>query len=124
MHAGQLLAEFSQALIGHPVTFTRLAGNSLILYVDWQPGDAYGAEDGVLKATLNNGLRVIVVRNDLAPVVSTAVNYFVGADETPPGFPGTAHALEHMMFRGSPGLSATQLADIGSLIGGNFHANT
>ena len=49
-------------------------------------GSAYGAEDGVLKATLNNGLRVIIVRNDLAPVVSTAVNYFVGADETPPGF--------------------------------------
>src|SRR5882672_12795937 len=68
-------------------------------------GSAYGAEDGVLKATLNNGLRVIVVRNNLAPVVSTAVNYFVGADETPPGFPGTAHAIEHMMFRGSPGLS-------------------
>ena len=87
-------------------------------------GGAYGAEDDVLKATLNNGLRVIVVRNDLAPVVSTAMNYFVGADETPPGFPGTAHALEHMMFRGSPGLSATQLADIGSIIGGNFNANT
>ena len=87
-------------------------------------GSAYGAEDGVLKATLNNGLRVIIVRNDLAPVVSTAVNYFVGADETPPGFPGTAHAIEHMMFRGSPGLSATQLADIGSIIGGNFNANT
>ncbi len=87
-------------------------------------GGAYGAEDGVLKATLNNGLRVIVVRNDLAPVVSTAVNYFVGADETPPGLPGTAHAIEHMMFRGSPGLSATQLADIGSIIGGNFNANT
>jgi zinc protease len=87
-------------------------------------GGAQGAEQGVLKATLNNGLRVIIVRNDLAPVVSTAVNYFVGADDTPPGFPGTAHALEHMMFRGSPGLSATQLADIGSIIGGNFNANT
>ncbi|MGZ5090980.1 MAG: M16 family metallopeptidase [Burkholderiales bacterium] len=87
-------------------------------------GGAQGAEHGVIKATLKNGLRVIIVRNDLAPVVSTAVNYFVGADETPPGFPGTAHALEHMMFRGSPGLSATQLADIGNIIGGNFNANT
>jgi zinc protease len=29
-----------------------------------------------------------------------------------------------MMFRGSPGLSADQLADIGSLMGGNFNADT
>ena len=29
-----------------------------------------------------------------------------------------------MMFRGSPGLSAEQLADIGSILGGDFNANT
>ena len=79
---------------------------------------------GVLRATLDNGLRVVIVRNPLAPVAATSVNYLVGSDETPPGFPGTAHAQEHMMFRGSPGLTADQLADIGSLVGGNFNANT
>jgi zinc protease len=77
-----------------------------------------------LRATLPNGLRVILVRNSLAPVVATSVNYLVGSDEAPAGFPGTAHAQEHMMFRGSPGLSADQLADIGSIMGGNFNANT
>jgi zinc protease len=79
---------------------------------------------GVLRATLPNGLRVILVRNTLAPVVATSVNYLVGSDETPKGFPGTAHAQEHMMFRGSPGLTTEQLADIGSVMGGNFNANT
>jgi zinc protease len=78
----------------------------------------------VLRATLDNGLRVIIVRNTLAPVVATSVNYLVGSDETPAGFPGTAHAQEHMMFRGSPGLSADQLANIGAVMGGNFNANT
>jgi zinc protease len=81
-------------------------------------------QPGVVRAMLANGLRVVIVRNILAPVVSTNVNYLVCADETPPGFPGTAHAEEHMMFRGSPGLTADQLADIGSVIGGNFNANT
>ncbi len=87
-------------------------------------GAAHAAEQSVLRATLANGLRVVIVRNSLAPVVSTAVNYLAGGDETPKGFPGTAHAQEHMMFRGSPGLSAEQLANIGSVMGGNFNANT
>jgi zinc protease len=81
-------------------------------------------EHDVLRATLDNGLRVIIVRNTLAPVVATSVNYLVGSDETPQAFPGTAHALEHMMFRGSPGLTADQLASIGAVMGGNFNANT
>src|SRR5436305_8322089 len=86
--------------------------------------EAAGGSGGVWRATLANGLRVVIVRNTLAPVVATAVNYLVGSDEAPVGFPGTAHAEEHMMFRGSPGLSADQLADIGSVVGGDFHANT
>ncbi|MSP94842.1 MAG: insulinase family protein [Alphaproteobacteria bacterium] len=81
-------------------------------------------ENGVLRATLPNGLRVVLVRNALAPVVATSVNYLVGSNDTPDGFPGTAHAMEHMMFRGSPGMSADQLANIGSVMGGNFNANT
>ncbi|MGA2023252.1 MAG: pitrilysin family protein [Steroidobacteraceae bacterium] len=103
---------------------------ALLLCCAWLTGSLVaapllGAESvPVLRATLPNGLRVIIVRNTLAPVVATSVNYLVGADETPAGFPGTAHAQEHMMFRGSPGLSADQLADIGSVMGGNFNANT
>jgi zinc protease len=82
-----------------------------------------GAGD-VLRATLNNGLRVVIVRNTLAPVVTTAVNYLVGSNEAPAGFPGMAHAQEHMMFRGSRGLSAAQLSYLSALMGGEFDAST
>ena len=78
----------------------------------------------VLRETLPNGMRVIVIHDPLAPVVTTVINYQVGSDETPPGFPGTAHATEHMMFRGSPGLSGDQLADVTAMLGGNFDADT
>ena len=88
------------------------------------PAQTAAPEQGVLRATLPNGLRVIIVRNTLAPVVATSVNYLAGSNDAPDGFPGTAHAQEHMMFRGSPGMSADQLANIGSIMGGNFNANT
>ncbi len=86
-------------------------------------GDAGGDED-VTRATLSNGLRVIIVRDPLAPVVTTIVSYLAGSNESPPGFPGMAHAQEHMMFRGSPGLSGDQLSAIAAGMGGNFDAQT
>jgi zinc protease len=102
-----------------------LLGAALALHCQAQTVTANAATSSkVLRATLANGLKVVIVRNTLAPVVATSVNYMVGSEETPAGFPGTAHAQEHMMFRGSPGLSADQLANIGSIMGGDFNANT
>lgn len=78
----------------------------------------------VTRATLDNGMRVIVVRDPLAPVVTVEENYLTGGDETPAGFPGTAHAQEHMSFRGCRGVSADQIAAIYAQLGGDDDADT
>jgi zinc protease len=83
-----------------------------------------GASDGVLDTTLRNGLRVVIVRNPLAPVVSTDVTYLVGSRDDPAGVPGMAHAQEHMMFRGTKNLATAQLGTIATALGGAFNAQT
>ena len=80
--------------------------------------------DGVVRTTLPNGLRIVVVPDHLAPVVSIAMSYLAGSNDAPEGFPGTAHALEHMMFRGAEGLDRDQLAELGAQLGGAYNANT
>ncbi|NII09358.1 pitrilysin family protein [Oleiagrimonas sp. C23AA] len=78
----------------------------------------------VLRATLNNGLRVVIVRDTLAPMVTTQITYLAGGFETPRGFPGTAHALEHMMFRDSKGMTGAQLNEMTGKMGGENNAFT
>ncbi len=78
----------------------------------------------VTRTTLANGLRVVVVRNTLAPVVTVEMNILAGGNETAAGFPGTAHALEHMAFRGCTGMSADQTSAIYARLGGENNADT
>ncbi len=78
----------------------------------------------VTRATLDNGLRVVIIRDPLAPVATVETNYLVGGNETPAGFPGMAHAEEHMAFRGCTGLTADQIAAIYAQLGGYMDADT
>jgi len=82
------------------------------------------AESPVTRVTLANGMHVVIIRNSLAPVVTVEANFLVGGDETPAGFPGMAHAQEHMAFRGCTGMSADQTAAIYAQLGGENNADT
>ena len=88
------------------------------------PGAHAARDQNRLDETLPNGMRVIVLRNSLAPVVTVEMNFLVGGNETPPGFPGMAHAEEHMAFRGCSGMSADQTAAVYAELGGQNNADT
>jgi zinc protease len=51
--------------------------------------------------SLENGLRVILNRDEAVPVVAVAVYYNVGSRNEREGRTGFAHLFEHMMFQGS-----------------------
>jgi zinc protease len=87
-------------------------------------GSVFAQNANVTRATLDNGLRVVVIRDALAPVATLEENYLVGGNETPAGFPGMAHAQEHMAFRGCTGLTADQIAAIYAQLGGFMDAQT
>ena len=80
--------------------------------------------ENATRATLSNGMRVVIIPNKLAPVATVEANFLVGGNETPDGFPGMAHAQEHMAFRGCSGMTADQTAAIYALLGGQDNADT
>jgi zinc protease len=83
------------------------------------PGDS-----GIFSTTLHNGLKVVVVEDRAAPVVQTAMWYGFGSLDETPGKTGLAHALEHMMFRGTPEISAGGLDDIVARLGAQMNGET
>ena len=78
----------------------------------------------VTRATLSNGLRVVIVRDPIAPVVTVEDNILAGGDDTLAGFPGTEYAQEHMLFRGCEGLTGLQISAIYAQLGGVNNADT
>jgi zinc protease len=108
----------------HSLPTILIAITFLLLSANGFASEKSNNNNKVLRSTLKNGLKVVIVRDPIAPVVTTEINYLVGSNEAPKGFPGMAHACEHMMFRGSEGLSADQLADITAAMGGDFDADT
>ena len=55
----------------------------------------------VLKFTLTNGMRVLLLERHLSPTVSMYIRQRAGAVDEISGKTGTAHLLEHMMFKGT-----------------------
>ena len=82
------------------------------------------AAPSVQEATLDNGLRVLVLEDHRSPVVSVQVWYRVGSRNERPGATGLAHFLEHMMFKGTPTNGKGRFAQLVEQSGGQDNAFT
>lgn len=63
--------------------------------------DPFSIDLDVREATLENGLRVLLVPRPGDPRVACRVVYGVGSVNERPGITGISHLLEHMMFKGT-----------------------
>ncbi|WP_090662635.1 M16 family metallopeptidase [Belnapia rosea] len=79
---------------------------------------------GATSWTLPNGLRVVLAESRRVPVVSHYLFYGAGSGEDPAGRSGTAHFLEHMMFKGSRNVAPGALSLAVAREGGQDNAFT
>jgi len=82
------------------------------------------AEEAVTEATLDNGLRILVLEDHRSPIATIQTWYKVGSRDESPGATGLAHFLEHMMFKGTPTYGKGQFAHVVEENGGQDNAFT
>ncbi len=73
---------------------------------------------------LENGLRLIVAEDHLAPVVAINVWYDVGSKHELPGKTGFAHLFEHVMFQGSRHVAKAEHIALIQAAGGTMNGTT
>ena len=82
------------------------------------------AQAATFEKRLANGLRVIVTEDHRAPTVVHMVWYRAGAIDEKDGYSGVAHALEHMMFKGTKKVGPGEFSRIVAEAGGRENAFT
>jgi zinc protease len=75
-------------------------------------------------ATLENGLRVILLEDHSTPIVHLQLWYHVGSKDERPGRTGFAHLFEHLMFQGSKNVGPEEHPSLISSVGGKVNAYT
>lgn len=78
----------------------------------------------ITEFTLENGLRLVVIPDRRAPVVTHMAWYKVGSADEPKGKSGIAHFLEHLMFKGTSNYQNDEFSTAVSAIGGQQNAFT
>lgn len=80
--------------------------------------------NGFLKATLDNGLTVLLRESHSAPVTSFWVWYRVGSRNEYQGITGISHWVEHMLFKGTPAFPKGEVDRLIAREGGMFNGMT
>jgi len=117
----------TRAIVGAALFGAALAGVAAFENSFSPQTSAAAAENDSGKATqfiLKNGLKLVVIPDHRAPVVTHMVWYQVGGSDDPPGLSGMAHLFEHLMFKGTKTVANGELSKIVARNGGQDNAQT
>ncbi len=78
----------------------------------------------IVKHTLPNGLKLVIIEDHSTPVVSVQMWYHVGSKDERPGRTGFAHFFEHMLFKGSKNVPPEEHSRLIEAAGGVDNATT
>lgn len=87
-------------------------------------GESRAAAAGVEKYSLENGMTVLLERNDSSPVVAVNVWVRTGSACEEDGEYGLAHVHEHMLFKGTEKRKVGEIAGLVEAGGGDINAFT
>jgi zinc protease len=76
------------------------------------------------RATLDNGLKVLIQEEHTAPLASVWCWYKVGSKDERPGLTGVSHWCEHMNFKGTQNIPRDQIKGIIEQFGGSWNGYT
>ena len=96
----------------------------LLSFILLVPISEAGLKESVFETVLPNGLKVILLENHKAPLVTFQVWYRVGSRNEAWGKTGLSHMLEHMMFKGTERVGPEEFSRIIQENGGNDNAFT
>src|SRR5947209_5355609 len=75
-------------------------------------------------ATLDNGLKVLILEEHTAPLASVWCWYKVGSKDERPGLTGVSHWVEHMNFKGTTNIPRDRIKGIIEQFGGAWNGYT
>jgi zinc protease len=101
-----------------------LAVTEMLMVPNPVAGDSPSLADRVHEATLENGLKVLVLPITKAPVVTLQIWYRVGSRNERLGTTGLSHLLEHLMFKETDKLKPEEFSKIVQANGGELNAFT
>jgi zinc protease len=77
----------------------------IAFFAIYAAGAAADISDQVFETRLDNGMQVVVIQDNRAPVVTHMVWYRAGSADETAGVSGVAHFLEHLLFKKTKNLA-------------------